>query len=206
MSQQLETEFKNMISRLEYQRLLDHFDRQATDAIIQTNYYFDTPDFELREARIGLRLRLTDHYRHLTLKQPSGKNQMIEITDKLTHNEAQAVITDGAMPEAPAIRAELAKHQLSLDNVSRFAAFETRRIETEIPNSTLVFDECHFDHYTDYELEMETTLEPADGEQQFLDLLKQHHIPIRPSEKKMIRMQRTEPLYPLDEEGGQSHG
>lgn len=197
MGQHLETEFKNIISAEEYQQLLQKLHLNSEQAVVQHNYYFDTPDFALRERHIGLRLRMTARYNHFTMKQPSGQNQMIEIMDKLSHNEATSLVEAEKLPEAPAIREALQSHQLSLDDMSRFASFETRRIEAHVPNGTLVLDDCHFTHFNDHELEMETTLDPRDGERQFYKLLETYSIPVRPSEKKMIRMQRTEPLYDI---------
>lgn len=45
----LEIELKTLLKKDEYNRLKDQF--TGVTPVLQTNYYIDTPDFELRERK-----------------------------------------------------------------------------------------------------------------------------------------------------------
>jgi len=54
--QELEIEFKNLLSEQEYLSLFTHY-ASTKQPIWQANDYFDTPDFELRKKGAALRIR-----------------------------------------------------------------------------------------------------------------------------------------------------
>lgn len=68
MAENLEIEFKTMLSQSEYQQLITHYQLTATDFKTQTNSYFDTPDFQLKAKNCGLRIRRYENLAEYTLK------------------------------------------------------------------------------------------------------------------------------------------
>ena len=57
MSQNIEIEFKNMLTEDEFHKFLTHFQITSTDFFKQENHYFDTKDFALKEHGCALRIR-----------------------------------------------------------------------------------------------------------------------------------------------------
>ncbi len=56
MSQEVEIEFKSMLTQHEYEQLLMHY--ELTDHVRrQANDYFDTPNFDLKRNGAALRIR-----------------------------------------------------------------------------------------------------------------------------------------------------
>ena len=58
MSQQMEIEFKNLLTKEEYTRLLTYFNIGPEQIVHQENHYFDTPNYDLKNAASGLRIRI----------------------------------------------------------------------------------------------------------------------------------------------------
>ncbi len=48
MSEEIEIEFKSMLSQIEYEKLLRYYNITDDQFVIQTNLYFDTADFQLK--------------------------------------------------------------------------------------------------------------------------------------------------------------
>lgn len=61
-----EVEFKTLLSKEEYERLMELFKGNRTD--FQTNHYFDTPRFSLKALDASLRVREREDL-ELTLKR-----------------------------------------------------------------------------------------------------------------------------------------
>ncbi|WP_416145040.1 CYTH domain-containing protein [Planococcus koreensis] len=57
MSKELEIEFKNMLQKEEYEKLAAHYGFSESDVKTQENFYFDTPDFQLKNLKSALRIR-----------------------------------------------------------------------------------------------------------------------------------------------------
>ena len=64
----LEIEYKTLLTKNEYQQLLPLFSK--IKATKQINYYIDTADFSIRDAKMALRVRAFDNRSELTLKIP----------------------------------------------------------------------------------------------------------------------------------------
>lgn len=57
MVQELEIEFKNLLTKEEFHRLADFFQLTEKDFAEQENYYFDTKYFALKKHGAALRIR-----------------------------------------------------------------------------------------------------------------------------------------------------
>ncbi|MFK3985977.1 MULTISPECIES: CYTH domain-containing protein [Exiguobacterium] len=182
MTQEVEIEFKSMLTKDEYETLLTAYD--LTDKVKwQANDYFDTPTFELKKHGAALRIREKKHGQVLTLKQPHDVG-LLETHAPINEAEAEnlfkyGIIHDDQMKEA------LAAFDLSgpLEHLGRL---ETKRAEIETPDGLLVLDESHYLEIHDYEIEFEVTDE-AKGKIAFEQLLHRHGIPLRPAKNKIVR-------------------
>ncbi|RKJ60851.1 CYTH domain-containing protein, partial [Butyricicoccus sp. 1XD8-22] len=59
MTQEIEIEFKNLLTKEQYEMLLKEFKIDDSKIIRQTNHYFDTPEWHLKTLHAGLRIRET---------------------------------------------------------------------------------------------------------------------------------------------------
>ena len=88
MSQQIEIEFKNLLTKTQYEQLLRAFSIRDEQIHKQINHYFDTPEQHLKNLASGLRIRIFDHAIECTLKEKSAEHQHLETTDLLTTAQA----------------------------------------------------------------------------------------------------------------------
>lgn len=184
MSKELEIEFKNMLEKEEYEKLATHYGFSATDAKTQENFYFDTPDFQLKNLKCALRIRKKHDSFECTLKTPAAHGNF-EITDALTSEQA-AAITEGRSFEAPEVRAALTDLSVSPDALQLIGALTTHRMELKTDDGLLVLDHSEYAGTEDYEIEFEVE-DAAAGEKHFYALLESHGIPDRQADKKIAR-------------------
>ncbi|WP_214881862.1 MULTISPECIES: CYTH domain-containing protein [unclassified Exiguobacterium] len=182
MTQEVEIEFKSMLTKKEYETLLQTY-KLENQVRWQANDYFDTPSFQLKEKGAALRIREKKHGQVLTLKQPNDVG-LLETHAIITEAEAEdlfkyGIIHDDQMKQA------LAPFQLSapLEHLGRL---ETHRAEHQMKDGLLVLDESHYLETTDYEIEFEVTNEEA-GRRAFERLLAEHGLPYRPAKNKIVR-------------------
>ncbi|WP_410501570.1 CYTH domain-containing protein [Exiguobacterium acetylicum] len=187
--QELEIEFKNLLSEQEYLSLFTHY-ASTKQPIWQANDYFDTPDFELRKKGSALRIREKKQGLVLTLKQPYEEG-LLETHVTLSANEAEDLFKYGL------IHSDEMNHQLksfdlqgSLEHLGRL---ETERIETVLPEGLLVLDKSRYLGYTDYELEFEVS-NFEQGQKDFEQLLSEHDIPQRETKNKIVRFMERKAL------------
>ena len=184
MSKELEIEFKNMLEKEEYEKLAAHYGFSERDAKTQENFYFDTPDFQLKNLKCALRIRKKHDGFECTLKIPAAHGHF-EITDALTAEQATAMI-GGHTFKAPEVCAALAELSVSPDALQLIGALTTHRIELKTDEGLLVLDHSEYAGTEDYEIEFEV-IEAAAGENHFYDLLESHNIPVRHADKKIAR-------------------
>lgn len=180
MNQELEIEFKNMVTKAEFDTLCDTF--SITDFTEQTNYYFETSTFSLRDKGAALRIRFKNQAYTLTLKQPA-QTGLLETHQPLTAQEAQQMIAQGGIitgPVATMLNTLQVPHTLSC-----LGSLTTQRAEKTYKGGILVFDHSFYFDQDDYELEYEVRSE--NDKQHFLDLLTEYNIPMRPTQNKVQR-------------------
>lgn len=180
-----EIEFKNMLTRAEYEDLLTHFAITADNIITLRNDYFDTADFAIKNLASALRIRRTANAIECTLKQATTAHTSTEINCPLTEQAAKQLQNDlTKLPEA--IAKPLQAAGINLKDIACFGTLETQRTELVYQGGLLVFDHTFYLQQQDYEVEYEARDEQQ-GQQIFADFLQQHHIPIRPATKKIAR-------------------
>lgn len=188
MTKELEIEFKNMLTKEEYQQLLSRFGFSYQEAKVQVNHYFDTADGQLRIQKCALRIRQKDKRIECTLKTPAPEGNY-EITDELTEDQAAAML-NGEGFFAPEVTETLKSLGVNPADLQPFGTLTTRRLETSHEEGLLVFDHSEYGTEEDYELEYETE-NASKGKQRFEQFLKEHHIPTRPADKKIVRLVKS---------------
>lgn len=182
--QELEIEFKNLLTTAEFNRLNKGFQITSSAYTNQINHYFDTFDFQLKQVGSALRIREKQREYTLTLKQPH-QNGLLETHEPITKQQATLIIE-----QQSCIFGEVAKsiEELGIDitNLNYLGYLETNRAEISYKNGTLVFDHSHYFNIDDYELEYEV-MDREKGEKIFRQLLSEYQIPERDTLNKIQR-------------------
>lgn len=190
MSQELEIEFKNMLTKEEFEQLILHFNLEPEAFHLQHNHYFDTADSALRTVRSGLRIRQLNNRNELTLKEPANGIALTETTDILTDEQVEAVLQHKQPIPANDVLKRLNALNISIKLLQKIGTLSTTRAEIDYRGGLLVFDYSQYADQEDYELEYEVTDE-ATGRIIFMELLQTCKIPVRPAQKKLARFMQA---------------
>ncbi|WAA13074.1 CYTH domain-containing protein [Fervidibacillus halotolerans] len=183
--QQLEIEFKNLLTEHEFNQLKDYFSIREEEFFCQENYYFDTPNFLLKTNGMALRIRKKMNVYELTLKEQRDVG-LLETTEPLSLSDAKSFI-NGQMYFHGDIKNRLEQLQIPLDTIRCFGQLKTFRAERPYRDGLFILDKSMYLKKTDYELEYEVK-DAEVGEQSFIDLLRQFQIPRRKTENKIARL------------------
>ncbi|MCP1143820.1 CYTH domain-containing protein [Lysinibacillus endophyticus] len=189
MSQELEIEFKNTLTKEQYENLLISFQIPNEKIIRQTNHYFDTPNFSLKELSSGLRIRETSNKIVCTLKEKKSTNIHLETTDELTREQADLMLAGEAFL-APRVKEKLLELNIPIEKLRVFGTLTTDRVEIAYKGGILVFDHSFYLQCDDYEVEYETSNENK-GKVIFLEFLQQHSITRQVADKKIARFMKA---------------
>lgn len=184
VSQNIEIEFKNILTKDEFNRLMENFQVKQADFIQQENHYFDTPDFALKNSRSALRVRFKKGKYEMTLKQPYGED-LLETNQQLTNEQAKVMLQTGKIPNG-IIQELLNQLTIKRDDLQYFGALVTDRVELKFGNGLLVLDHSYYLNHEDYEVEYEVSNRKK-GFKEFMKLLDDFCIPIRKTENKIKR-------------------
>lgn len=189
MAQQLEIEFKNVLTKQQYEQLLLDFNIQKNAIHRQVNHYFDTPTNALRKLQSGLRIRIIDDYYECTLKEKSSKHAHLETTDELTDDHAKKMLA-GQGFYAPEVAKRLTLHHIPLEQLAVFGSLTTDRVEIPYKEGLLVFDHSFYLQCDDYEVEYESKDE-IKGNAIFDEFLQQYGIKKQIADKKIARFMKA---------------
>ncbi|MGP4041159.1 CYTH domain-containing protein [Gracilibacillus sp. D59] len=190
MSQEIEIEFKNLLTKDEYQQLVKHFSSYELTKIEQKNHYFETVDFQLKQHHAALRIREKNNQFQLTLKQPNQNGAgLLETHCDITTDEAQQWI-NGHIISKDEITEALHALRINIQDLKYGGMLETYRKECNYDSTTVVLDQSHYNGITDYELELEAEDEQH-GIAVFQELLSTHQIPKRRTANKIERFYHT---------------
>lgn len=186
MSKELEIEFKSMLAQAEYEKMLRHYEITTEHFVQQTNLYFDTADFKLKQHGMGLRIRCFDTTAEATLKIPQAVG-LLEVTDSLTLAEAEQVLKKNHFTsKATEIFTHLQMLNILPIDLHLIGKLTTKRAEFMIPEGKLVLDESWYTDHHDFELELEVpnaSFELTD----FKQLLSRFKLPYRKTQNKIVR-------------------
>ncbi|MGM0826865.1 MAG: CYTH domain-containing protein [Bacillota bacterium] len=184
MAQEIEIEFKNLVTEDEFTRLTSHFHVKDEDFSSQDNHYIDTSDYQLKGKQSALRIRERNGTYTLTLKTPLEED-LLETNQRLTKEESELLLHQGTFPEGE-VKDVLNSLQIHTQSLHYFGTLTTSRAEIDYKDGLLVFDKSSYLQKVDYELEYEVK-ERKSGESIFLNLLEELNIPLRETDNKIKR-------------------
>lgn len=175
-----EVEFKTLLTKEEYERLLEKFKGNRSD--YQTNHYFDTPRFSLKALDASLRVRERDEL-EMTLKRKKGYS-MQETTIPIDQDAFNEIKATGIAPESE-IRVELAA-LIGNQKLVNFLSLSTLRMYMPFKTGVLFIDKSDYLGMTDYELEYEAKTYSG-GKKEFIQIISELEIQYKKSDKKIKR-------------------
>lgn len=185
MTTNIEIEFKQLLTKDEFEKLLHTFQIQQNDFFIQTNYYFETDEFALKNFQSSLRLRKREKGFELTFKRQLPKGAL-EINQMLNEYQAQKLLQSNEIPDGK-IKQELIHLGVDIQALQLFGNLETRRAELPYKDGLLVFDHSMYLQKEDFELEYETNHWER-GQKVFLELLQTFNIKRKEADTKIGRL------------------
>ncbi|PYZ97735.1 CYTH domain-containing protein [Alteribacter lacisalsi] len=184
MNQEVEIEFKNLLNEEEYHRLRMAFFKNE-EPFSQTNYYFDTKSYLLKDHGAMLRIREKAGSYILTLKQPIDTG-LLETHQYLSDKEASTAFAGNGIPGGDVIEHLNKTVDLDRRDFRYLGSLTTERFERKIEGGLLVLDQSTYLDFTDYELEFECADE-TEGKKAFSSLLDLHKIAERETPSKSHR-------------------
>lgn len=171
-----ELEFKTKITEEKYNELVKAFDLE-NNVYSQTNFYFDTPDFKLRDKQIVLRIRQKGHIFKLTKKEHGEQeNEASESHVFLQEEQALEYLKNG-------FDASIIDLPLEVKNVCELT---THRCKTAYKDGLIFFDKSEYYGTVDYEIEYEVD-SIEQGKKDFEAFLKDYNITYTTTERKSTR-------------------
>jgi len=184
VSQNIEIEFKNMLTNEEFIRLKKYFKIDQTKIKKQVNHYFDTPSFSLKAHGSALRIREKSTQFEMTLKQPAEQG-LLETNQFLDPEQAEYILKTGKILEGE-VKDALTKLIEDADSLQYFGSLTTDRAEFDYKGGLLVLDHSYYLNTEDYELEYEV-MDETEGFKIFSELLVELNIPVRTTDNKIKR-------------------
>lgn len=184
LSQHIEIELKNIITKKEFNSLIQFFKFNEEDFSNQENHYFDTEDFALKKAGCALRIRSKNNQFELTLKQPHNDG-LLETNENIDTGTAEKMFQSGVIM-SQSIKNSIKEMNIDPSLMQYFGSLTTRRAETEYKNGLIVLDHSFYLNKEDYEIEYEVS-NRDEGVEVFSSLLSQLKIPMRKTENKIMR-------------------
>ncbi|MFC0189108.1 CYTH domain-containing protein [Fictibacillus aquaticus] len=184
MKQELEIEFKNIVSKNHFQTLMNHFNITKENLKEQTNHYFDTSSFSLKAQRSALRIRKKEDSYVLTLKQPSGQH-LLESNQPISKETLEQMLASDSFPDG-GIKELIQSMGIDPELIQYLGTLKTFRAKIPYDGGLLFFDESHYLGTIDYEIEYECD-DDKKGKETFKALMTSHSIPIVKTANKIQR-------------------
>ena len=190
--QEIEKEFKNLLTKEQYEAIAGDYQSVFTKDVTQTNSYYDYEGL-LQQHKMALRIRIVEGKEtgEITLKIPQSSLEVLEYTEVLPVDILNAYNHDKQFALPTSLQETLENKGITLQTVNQTALLTTHRLEGALSeNEWLVLDESHYNGKVDYEMEMEVrSLEL--GEPVFLGILEKYKIERRQAESKIKRALST---------------
>ncbi|WP_430787657.1 CYTH domain-containing protein [Virgibacillus flavescens] len=183
MVQEIEIEYKNLLTEEEFKQLLTIFPFPES-GIWQTNHYFETKNFALKEKGAALRIREKNGAYVLTLKEPHPEG-LLESHDALSEEEAQQWLAGTPVAKSQVVE-QLHSLNVNLEDLVYYGKLATERYELNYQDTLLVLDYSVYNGIYDYELEIEAQSKEA-GQNMLYSLLHQHGIVKKETPNKIKR-------------------
>ncbi|MBM2658212.1 CYTH domain-containing protein [Staphylococcus pseudoxylosus] len=172
-----EIEFKQLLTENQYNVIHKTYFNEI-EPFKQTNFYIDTPDFDLKDHKSALRIRVKDDYLEMTLKIPAEVGLTEYNFETHIVPELNKPIPEQSLPSE--ILEQLTKMDIDLTELIILGSLKTERLEKEINGNLLVLDKSTYLDFEDFELEYEVE-DYDEGLIQFKSILEKfdmkHEIP-----------------------------
>lgn len=152
MSQEIEIEFKTMLTSDEFEQLLYRLPFPK-EPIVQTNYYFETEQFDLKNNRSALRIRKKVSGYTLTLKEPHDEG-ILETNDPLSQDEARKWL-EGQPNVKKNVSERLSRLGIEENQLRLYGSLTTERYTYMENGIYYMLDKSFYHNKVDYELEIE---------------------------------------------------
>lgn len=182
----LEIEYKTLLNKDEFQRLTALFSHVTP--ITQTNYYFDTKDFDMKANRMSLRIRTLPDHAEITLKIPKEVGNL-EYNHELSLSEAKQIIKTNQFPDISIIDL-ISQKGVNPADLINFGHLTTTRRENETSIGLMALDSNQYSGIKDFELELEVS-DPEKGKKDFDQFLEEHDINFKYAKSKVARFSNT---------------
>ncbi|WP_057490793.1 CYTH domain-containing protein [Streptococcus orisasini] len=182
----LEIEYKTLLTKEEFNRIKEQMPH--IEAVTQTNYYFDTDNFDLKASKMSLRIRTFTDKAELTLKVPQ-KIGNLEYNHDLLLSEAETIIHTLQLPDIE-IKHIIAQTGISLKELKVLGSLTTVRREIATKIGLMALDYNRYAGIKDYELELEVSYAEK-GKADFEAFLKANHIQFKYAKSKVARFSQT---------------
>ena len=189
---EIEKEFKNLLTKAQYEAIADDYQSVFTKDVTQTNSYYDYEGL-LQQHKMALRIRIVEGKEtgEITLKIPQSSLEVLEYTEVLPVDILNAYNHDKQFTLPTSLQEALENKGVTLQTVNQTALLTTHRLEGALSeNEWLVLDESHYNGKVDYEMEMEVRSLDL-GEPVFLGILEKYKIERRQAESKIKRALST---------------
>ena len=154
MATNIEIEAKVLIEEEGFEKVKKLYEDYANSAYIQTNYYIDTPSFDLRKNGVGLRIRSFENKYVMTLKTPLSEG-LLEKTENITKDEYKAMRDHNVFPENK-IKSFLIMLGFEVETLKILTSLRTERIDIAFETGIFSIDRNEYQGKVDYELEKES--------------------------------------------------
>lgn len=183
MAQEIEIEFKSMLTENEF-TLIHRQLPFPEQPIVQTNYYFETEQFTLKNHQSALRIREKNGCFTLTLKEPHPEG-ILETHDSMSKVDVELWLQGSPVPQMNVTK-QLQNLGVLEDSLQYYGALTTERFfycENEID---YMLDKSSYLGIVDYELEIESKSKEA-GLEALHNLLQKYNIKERKAQPKIAR-------------------
>ena len=187
LAQEIEIEFKNLLTKEEFERLLVTLDFPEKSQT-QINHYFETKDFRLSKEACALRIREKNGQYQLTLKEPHPEG-LLETHDTLTEQEALNWL-QGNIIVKEHTKKQLEQLNIQIGNLVYYGSLTTERRQVHYKDVLIVLDYSSYNGHSDYEFELEAPSREI-GLQTFNTLLNENSIIIKETPNKIQRFFST---------------
>ena len=181
---EIEIEFKNLLTKNQYDILYEKYNLSISEEIINKNFYYDDADESFKNIGAALRIRHTNKKTEMTLKI-KGETQNVEINVPLDERYPKEPTVLSILPNE--IISELERMNVKIKTPMLIQKIETLRHEVTLEDGLLVLDKTTFiNEIVDYELEFETK-DYESGLAVFEKLLEENNIDKNPAKPKIAR-------------------
>ena len=167
-----ELEERVLISKNQFLEIQKYIQENYPDAISinQNNRYFDDAALTIRNKHNVLRIRSfpNTNKRELTYKI-AGLEGDIEHNQPLTYYWYTQIVRFSRLPNGE-VKEKLLEDGVNIKSLRTLVELKTRRIEVKLEKYTIVLDENHYNHITDYDLEIESKVSKSHAKEVILEL------------------------------------